>query len=126
MGMFEKDLEKHYQSILKDIVDAFNTMELSAIMACFTDDVVVQYNELSVAGADNLRAFLQARYADLADYTLEKKLRVFSAHVAGVEVVARYTRKSSGERMIARVHEFLEFEGRQIKRWDYVGHATVA
>ncbi|WP_185019913.1 nuclear transport factor 2 family protein [Pseudomonas brassicacearum] len=120
------DLEKHYRSILKDIVDAFNKMELSSIMSCFTDDVVVRYNEHIIAGADSLRAFLLERYADLTEYKLEKTLRVFSADVAGVEVVARYTKKSSGERMIVRIHEFLEFEGRKIKRWDYVGHVAVA
>ncbi|ROM90331.1 hypothetical protein BK658_26735 [Pseudomonas brassicacearum] len=126
MGVFEMDLEKHYRSILKDIVDAFNKMELSSIMSCFTDDVVVRYNEHIIAGADSLRAFLLERYADLTEYKLEKTLRVFSADVAGVEVVARYTKKSSGERMIVRIHEFLEFEGRKIKRWDYVGHVAVA
>ena len=119
------DLDQHYRSVLQEIVDNFNKMEMSSIMSCFTDDVLVRYNEHVITGADNLREFLRERYADLSKYRVEKTLRVFSADVVGVEVVARYTKKSSGERMIARVHEFLEFEGRKIKRWDYVGHAVV-
>jgi hypothetical protein len=126
MVMLEKDLEKHYQSILEDIVKTFNKMELSSIMSWFTDDVVVQYNDNLIAGADSLRDFLLERYSDITEYKLEKTLRVFSEKVAGVEVVARYTKKSSGERMIVKIHEFLEFEGRKIKRWDYIGHITSA
>ncbi len=114
-----------YQSLLTEIATKFNTLELPKIMSCFTDDVVVHYNDLTIVGAENLRAFLELRYADLSNYHLEKKLRLVSGQTIGAEVRAEYTKKSSGEKVIVRIHEFLEFDARKIKCWDYVGHVTV-
>ncbi len=119
------DAFEFYKTLLAEIAANFNTLDMSKIMSCFTDDVVVHYNDLTIVGARDLKAFLEPRYADLDNYCLEKKLRLVSGQSIGAEVRAEYTKKSSGERVVVRIHEFLDFDERKIKRWDYIGHVTV-
>lgn len=126
MEEFNEDLGEHYRTVLKKIVDVFNTMNIPSIISCFTEDVAVRYNGYLITGKEDLHAFLSERYADIIEYKLEKNLRVYSASVAGVELVAYYTKKTTGERITVRAHEFLEFEGNKIRQWDYVGHVALA
>ena len=87
------NLEQHYQLLLNQIVANFNSLELHRIMSCFTDDILVHYNDLTIHGSSDLNEFLGARYADLSDYRLEKKLRTATEHTIGVEATASYTEK---------------------------------
>jgi hypothetical protein len=118
--------EHHYQRLLDDIVATFNTLDMAAIMAWFTDDVVVRYNDIVLEGAGSLEAFLRPRYADLQDYRLDKRLRTVSGTTIGVEAQARFIQRSSGCHCTARIHEFLVFDGARIRQWDYVGHLVQA
>lgn len=118
--------EQHYRALLSDIVRKFNSLDLAQIMSCFTHDVVVRYNDLQMEGAETLQAFLGPRFSDLRDYHLEKTLRTVSGNTVGVEARARFVKRSTGEQCVTTIHEFLDFDGDYISRWDYVGHLTQA
>lgn len=114
-----------YATTVVEIVRKFNTMELPNIMSCFAADVVTNYNGMTIMGSKALAEFLNGRYADISDYTLEKTIFLEAGNIVGVKATARYTRKSTGERVIALIHEFLQFDGNLISHWDYVGHNLV-
>lgn len=116
--------EAHYQLLLNEIVEKFNSMDVQRIMSCFTEDVQVRYNDVTIQGAASLREFLRPRYEDMRDYHLAKTLRTVSGNTVGIAATARFVRRSTGEHCVSRIHEFLDFDGDRISHWDYVGHVT--
>lgn len=114
-----------HEARLAEVVRKFNSMELEQILSCFSEDVVTRYNGAApIIGKADLRSFLSGRYADICEYRLRKTIRLNDGDQMGVEAVAEYTRKSSGERVKVVIHEFLQFSGEQICRWDYIGQTV--
>jgi len=105
---------------LEHIRAEFESLDMDRIMACFTDDVVVQYNALPpIRGAIALRLLLSERYQHLEDYRLKKELRLIHGPLLTVAVEASF--RKQGRSYCSRIIEILTVQDRQIARWDYVG-----
>lgn len=80
--MTEAAIENHpidalTQRRVDHIVEVFNTLDIDAIVALFSEDVVVTYADRPLLrGREALRAFIAPRYADLVDYRLSKRIRM--------------------------------------------------
>jgi len=112
-----------FKPVLQSIAQRFASLDIDQIMSCFTQDVVVYYNQLpTIEGASALREFLAARYQGLADYEISKTIKIQKDNWLGVEVNAAFTK--DGQRSQSRIFEFLEFDGDKIKTWDYVGNSV--
>ena len=105
---------------LEQVRIEFESLDVDRIMACFTDDVAVHYNDLPpIRGALALRLFLTERYQHLQDYRLTKELRLTQGPLLTVSVEAFF--RKQGRSYCSRILEILTIQDRQIARWDYVG-----
>ncbi|KAF3458902.1 nuclear transport factor 2 family protein [Ralstonia pseudosolanacearum] len=131
--MTEAAIENHpidalTQRRVDHIVEVFNTLDIDAIVALFSEDVVVTYADRPLLrGREALRAFIAPRYADLVDYRLSKRIRMEQGVWVGIEGEAQYRLASEGadgSRYRTRLFEFLQFRDDLISRWDYVGNTS--
>lgn len=105
------------------IRDKFRTLDMSLIASCFTDDVVVKYNQLDVIhGKDALLSFLLPRYEVLTDYQLDKEILLTQGDAVCLEVTASYINRDNNKAYRSKIFEILTFNGGLIARWDYVGN----
>ncbi len=103
--------------------DKFRTLDMKLIASCFTDDVVVKYNQLDVIhGKEALLSFLLPRYQVLSDYQLDKKIILTQGDTVCIEVIARYINRENSKAYRSKIFEILTFNGDLISRWDYVGN----
>ena len=109
------------QIVINEFVRRFNTLNLDEISSCFADDVVVDYAGQPVMnGIQALRAFMQQRYASVADYSLRKSVRCLTGAVVGVDATVIYRDTSTDSWMAGRAFEFLTLRDGVIARWDNV------
>lgn len=100
--MTEAAIENHpidalTQRRVDHIVEVFNTLDIDAIVALFSEDVVVTYADRPLLrGREALRAFIAPRYADLVDYRLSKRIRMEQGAWVGIEGEAQYRLASEG------------------------------
>lgn len=117
------------QRRVNHIVAVFNTLDIDAIVALFSENAVVAYTDCPpLHGRDALRAFIEPRYADLVDYRLTKRVRLQQQAWVGIEGEALYRLRSEGpdgRQYRTRLFEFLEFRDDLISRWDYVGNTSL-
>ncbi len=106
---------------LRCVERAFRSLDIGAIMPCFTEDVLVHYNLMApLHGRAALQAFFAQRYAGMSDYHLVKRLRSCSAGpTLGVEVRFDYI-DMGGARWQGKGFEYLRRKGSRIAVWDYV------
>lgn len=113
---------KHDKHV-SDVRDKFRTLDMNLIASCFTDDVVVAYNQLDViCGKEALISFLSPRYRILSDYQLDKKIILTQEDTVCVEVTASYINRENNKAYKSKIFEILTFNGDLISRWDYVGN----
>lgn len=68
-------MHSEYYDRVSVVRDKFRTLDMKLIASCFTDDVVVKYNQLDVIhGKEALLSFLSPRYHMLSDYQLDKNI----------------------------------------------------
>lgn len=105
------------------VCEAFRALDMATIMSCFSEQVVVNYNDLPrLSGRLELHEFLAPRYAKISNYELNKNVVLSSGNMVCVEVKASYTDRHSGINYRSTILEVLHFEGELISQWDYVGY----
>lgn len=115
-------LSRNYERV-SAIRDKFRTLDMRLISSCFTDDVVVKYNQLDVIhGRKALISFLLPRYQVLSDYQLDKKILLDQGDAVCVEVIASYVNRDNSNAYRSKAFEILTFNGELISRWEYVGN----
>lgn len=113
---------KYYERI-SAVRDNFRTLDMKLITSCFTNDVVVKYNQLDIFyGKEALISFLTPRYKILSDYQLDKHILLIQEDAVFLEVIARYINLENSKAYRSRIFEVLTFNGDLISRWDYVGN----
>lgn len=115
------------QQWIDGIVAKFETLDLSIMMECFTDDVAVDYAGYGkLNGKDAVREFLGGRYASLSQYSLKKIARCVTGNVVGIDATVSFLDGSDGTRKSGRAFEFLTVRDGKICRWDNVSIYTTA
>ncbi|WON77780.1 nuclear transport factor 2 family protein [Serratia sp. UGAL515B_01] len=116
-------MHSEYYDRVSVVRDKFRTLDITLIASCFTDDVVVKYNQLDVIhGKEALLSFLSPRYHMLSDYQLDKKILLTQGGTVCLEVIASYINRENGKAYRSKIFEILTFNGDLISRWDYVGN----
>lgn len=116
-------MHSEYSQRVTQVRDKFRTLDMSLIASCFTDDVVVKYNQLDVIyGKEALLSFLSPRYQTLSDYQLDKTILLTEGNSVCLEVIASYINSESKKAYRSKIFEILTFNGDLISRWDYVGN----
>jgi nuclear transport factor 2 (NTF2) superfamily protein len=96
----------------------WNACDVDAILSGFASDAAVKYGDLDpIAGLDDIRRFLQARFARMADYRVEKVFQCFAGNVAGGTFNAEWTDRPTGKRFHARGAEFVTFRQGKCVDW---------
>lgn len=114
-----------YQRVVEDIRNAFQSLDMNRILACFTDDIEVHYNDLPLMqGKESLKYFLSDRYRDMKNYQLSKRLRLIQDNELTVEVDAQFFKQ--GQVFRSRILEILTMQDKKIARWEYVGVQSVS
>ncbi|ACT08464.1 conserved hypothetical protein [Dickeya chrysanthemi Ech1591] len=117
-------MSSEYEGRVRLVCEKFRTLDMNKIETCFTDDVIVHYNQLApIYGKNMLLDFLTPRYRLLMDYQLEKQIIVTEGNRVCVDVRAEYINKETGKRYKSKIFEILTFHGEAISQWDYVGHS---
>ncbi len=116
-------MHSEYYDRVSVVRDKFRTLDMKLIASCFTDDVVVKYNQLDVIhGKEALLSFLSPRYHMLSDYQLDKNILLTQGGTVCLEVIASYINRENGKAYRSKIFEILTFNGDLISRWDYVGN----
>lgn len=116
-------LSEHHDRVRR-VRDKFRTLDINEIASCFTDDVLVKYNQLEpISGKTALLAFLTPRYRILSEYQLDKNIVLTQGNEVCVEVYASYLNLENGKAYKSKIFEILHFQGELISRWEYVGHS---
>ncbi|WP_145566629.1 nuclear transport factor 2 family protein [Yersinia aleksiciae] len=116
-------MHSEYYGRVSVVRDKFRTLDMTLIASCFTDDVVVKYNQLDVIhGKEALLSFLSPRYHILSDYQLDKNILLTQGGTVCLEVIASYINRENGKAYRSKIFEILTFNGDLISRWDYVGN----
>lgn len=116
-------MHSEYYHRVSVVRDKFRTLDMKIIASCFTDDVVVKYNQLDVIhGKEALLSFLSPRYQLLSDYRLDKKILLTQGDSVCLEVIASYTNRESNKAYSSKIFEILTFNADLISRWDYIGN----
>ncbi|SUP81017.1 nuclear transport factor 2 family protein [Yersinia wautersii] len=116
-------MHSEYYDRVSVVRDKFRTLDMKLIASCFTDDVVVKYNQLDVIhGKEALLSFLSPRYHMLSDYQLDKNILLTQGGTVCLEVIASYINRENGKAYRSKIFEILTFNGDLISRWHYVGN----
>lgn len=116
-------MHSEYSERVSVVRDKFRTLDMDLIASCFTDDVVVKYNQLDIIyGKEDLLSFLSPRYQVLSDYYLDKEILLEQGDTVCLEVIASYINRANGKEYKSKIFEILTFNGDLISRWDYVGN----
>lgn len=111
---------KEAQDWIEDIIARYSTLNIDAMMSCFTPNVVVNYGNLpQIRGIAALREFLSGRYGAVTDFKLAKKVRCVTDDVVGLEAVVSYT-NASGKKIRGLAFEFLTVDEGRIAVWDNI------
>ncbi|MCA0943830.1 nuclear transport factor 2 family protein [Salipiger pacificus] len=115
------------QQWIDGIVAKFETLDLSIMMECFTDDVAVDYAGYGkLNGKDAVRDFLASRYASLSQYSLKKIARCVTGNVVGIDATVSFHDGSDETHKSGRAFEFLTVRDGKICRWDNVSIYTTS
>lgn len=80
------------QDWIDDIISRYSTLNIDAMLSCFTPNVVVNYGNLpQIRGIAALREFLSDRYGKVTDFKLAKKVRCVTDAVVGLQAAVSYT-----------------------------------
>jgi hypothetical protein len=111
---------KEAQDWIDDIISRYSTLNIDAMMSCFTPNVVVNYGNLpQIRGIVPLRKFISDRYDAVTDFKLAKKVRCVTDDVVGLEAVVSYT-NAGGKKIQGMAFEFLTIDEGRIAVWDNV------
>ncbi len=109
--------------LIDSLVTHFSSLDIEQIMSCFSEGVLVRYNDLDpIKGKEALHRFLSERYAGIENYQLSKRLLAVSGNTLTVEVKATFSKE--GKLFESRILEVLEISEGKISEWNYVGYST--
>ncbi|MGP2502515.1 nuclear transport factor 2 family protein [Pantoea ananatis] len=116
-------MQSKYLGRISAVRDKFLTLDMNLIASCFTDNVVVKYNQMqTIYGKENLLSFLSPRYKVISNYHLDKEIVLEQGDTVCVEVNATYISLENRKSYKSKIFEVLTFNGDLISRWDYVGN----
>ena len=98
---------------------AFGTRDIDAIMAGFTDDVVVLFaDQPELHGKEEVRGLLEARFERQKGYRLEKRLRMLDGDMIGNYWDGEWEDAFTGKTMVGRGTEFWTIRDGKVARWE--------
>ena len=105
--------------LVQAVEDAFDTADLKAIRAGFTEDAAARFADFpELRGRDAIMRFLEARFARTRNYRLKKTLRCVMGDIIGNTWDAHWEDARTGKLMQGRGTEFWVMQADQIARWD--------
>ena len=112
-----------YLELICEVRDKFLTLDVNLIASCFTDNVIVKYNQMNVIyGKSALLSSLSPRYQVLSNYHLDKEIILEQGDTVCFEVNASYINRENSKEYRSKIFGILTFSGDLISRWDYVGN----
>ena len=110
--------EERAWEMVREAERQFSSGDIPAILASFTEDCVIRYSAQPVMnGRNELKAWLEKRFANQRDYTLHKTLQMLAGNKIGITWEGEWTDIPSGKVMQGRGVEFWTLEGEQTKDW---------
>lgn len=98
---------------------AFGDGDIDAIMAGFTDDVVVRFaDQPEISGKEDVRKFLETRLARQKGYRLQKQLRMLEGNMLGNCWDGEWEDSFTGKIMLGRGTEFWTLRGGRVALWE--------
>ena len=98
---------------------AFGERDIDAIMAGFTDDVVVRFaDQPELRGKEAVRQLLEARFARQKGYRLQKQLRMVDANMIGNYWEGQWQDAYTGKTMAGRRAEFWTIQDGKVAIWE--------
>lgn len=111
---------KEAQEWIEAIISRYSTLNIDAMISCFTPNIVVNYGNLpQINGITALREFLSGRYSSVTDFKLSKRVRCVTSNVVGLEAEVSFT-SADGKKIKGIAFEFLTVEEGRIAVWDNV------
>lgn len=105
--------------LVQAVEDAFDTADLDAIRAGFTEDAVARFADFpELHGREAIMRFLAARFARTRNYRLKKTLRCVMGDIIGNTWNATWEDAKTGKLMQGRGTEFWVIRDGQIAVWD--------
>src|SRR5579871_3157548 len=105
-------------AIWKAYMRDWNARDIDAILSGYSDDIVAEYGDLEpIRGRSALRKFLEARFARISDYRVDKTFKCFSGDTAGGTFTASWLDLKTGKRMQSWGAEFSSFRGGKCYSW---------
>lgn len=115
MGLTREQAE----ALVAEAERAFGAGDVEAILAGYTDDVIVRYADFpELKGLEEAERFLRARFARQRDYRLRKVLRALDGDVLGNSWEGTWTDAKTGRQMQGRGAEFWTMRDGKIAVWD--------
>ena len=99
--------------------DAFARADVPAILAGFTDDVIIQFADLpEIRGVAEAEKFLRARFARQKNYRLKKSLRMVEGSMIGNFWEGTWEDAHNGAAMRGRGTEFWTLNDGKVAVWE--------
>ena len=97
----------------------FGERDIDAIMADFTDDVVVRFaDQPEICGKEDVRKLLEARFSRQKGYRLKKRLRMLEGNMIGNSWEGEWEDANTGKSMIGRGTEFWTIRDGKVLLWE--------
>ncbi|MEM7466814.1 MAG: nuclear transport factor 2 family protein [Pseudomonadota bacterium] len=105
------------EETVKFAEEAHASLDIERMLACFDPEAVVYWNGEQVAsGMDELRAFYQAQFGNVVEFTLKKTLRAATGDTIAVEWT--HTRvDTEGDKYEAVAGEFWKMKDDKLIEW---------
>ena len=111
--------QRDAEAVLERAQRLLNAGDISEVMKTFAADVVVRFADFpETSGRPPVEAFLNARFARLKNYRLQKQLRAVSGNVIVCSWDAQWEDGQDGRQMEGYGIELLTMRGSEIARWE--------